>query len=196
MRAHNHIRRLATGLAWRVRCLWAATFARRTSLALLDARKPQRLLIVCLGNICRSPYVAEVLSRKLTGLCEVRSAGFYPLAGRQAPAVLVGVALAMGIDLRMHRSAVVSAVDAAWADAIVLMDRHNWQALRNLGADPDKLIWLGTFDAGGEIPDPYGLPAATMRDVVHRMQRCAEALAREIALRRSSPATQPAQDLE
>lgn len=181
--------RLATAVGWRLRCLGATRAARRASRAVLGGSHLRRLLVVCYGNIYRSPYVAGLLRARLRDLCEVRSSGFHRASGRPSPAELVVIAAAAGIDLSGHRSTTVTASDLAWADAIILMDRHNWQALQQCAADPGKLVWLGTFDGGCEIPDPYGRPESEVRDVMQRVHRCAEALAGEIRARRGSSAT-------
>lgn len=97
------------------------------------------------------------------------------------------MSLQSGVDLRAHRSTIMAAADLQWADAIVLMDRHNWQALRKLGADPGKLVWLGTLDGGAEIADPYSKPEEDARRLMHRVHRCTEALAATILARRNSP---------
>jgi protein-tyrosine-phosphatase len=72
-------------------------------------------------------------------------------------------------------------VDVAWADAIVLMDRHNWLALEAMRVDPAKLVWAGVL-AGGpvEIPDPYGLPEPEAERILARLERAASELARGI----------------
>jgi len=179
---------LASAAAWRLRCLLAAQSAERSSRAVLSTNPLRRLLVVCYGNIYRSPYVAGLLRARLGGMCEVRSSGFHPVSGRRSPAEVVAIGAACAIELSGHRSARISADDLAWADAIILMDRHNWQALRKLAADPHKLIWLGSFDGGGEIPDPYGLSQPEVREAMQRVHRCAEALVRAIRARRASAA--------
>jgi len=182
------ISRLASAAAWRLRCFLAAQSAERSSRAVLGTNPLRRLLVVCYGNIYRSPYVAGLLRARLGSMCEVRSCGFHPVSGRPSPAEVVAIGAARGIDLSGHRSAKVSADDLAWADAIILMDRHNWHALRKLAVDPDKLVWLGSLDGGGEVRDPYGLPQPEVREAMQRVHRCAEALVRTIRARRASPA--------
>ena len=183
----NWIRRAASAIAWRIRCRLAALTAGRHSRAVLEAGRPHRLLVVCYGNIYRSPYAARLLGDRLGPVCQVRSRGFHRVADRPSPQAHVEMSLESGVDLRTHRSAILAAADLQWADAIMLMDRHNWQALRKLGADPEKLIWLGALDGGAEIADPYGKPDEDARRLMHRVHRCTEALAAAILARRHSP---------
>jgi protein-tyrosine phosphatase len=171
------IPRLASAMTWRLRCYRAARAARRTSRAVLSESQLRRLLVVCYGNIYRSPYVAQLLRARLGGLCEVRSSGFHPVTSRHSPPQVVAIGTSAGIDLTGHRSAMVTAADLAWADTIILMDRHNWQALQRLAADPRKLVWLGALDDAGDIPDPYGRSEDRAKEIMHRVHRCADALA-------------------
>jgi protein-tyrosine phosphatase len=185
----NLIRRAASAIAWRIRCWWAALGAVRHSRAVLDAGAPAKLVVVCYGNIYRSPYAARLLGDRLGPAFQVRSTGFHAAADRPSLPAHVEMSLKSGVDLRAHRSTIITLDDIQWADAIVLMDRHNWQALRQRGADPARLIWLGAFDGGGEIPDPYGLSSDDALRIMHRVHRCTEALATAILARRTSPAS-------
>ncbi len=141
------------------------------------ARPVRRVLVMCYGNIYRSPFVAEALRQALPGRLEVRSAGFHAKTGRPSPEAHVRMSQSVGVDLSAHRSSLVSAEDLAWADLIVFMDRHNWARLRDLQAPADKLLWLGGLMPGDvEIPDPYGLSPEAARVVVDRLAGCTAAL--------------------
>jgi protein-tyrosine-phosphatase len=146
------------------------------------------MLVVCHGNIYRSPYAAQLLGNRLGPKFQVRSAGFHRVPDRPSPPAHVQTSLLSGVDLRSHRSAIVTAADLVWADAIILMDRHNWQALRKFGADPARLIWLGVFEGDAEIPDPYGLPPDDLRRIMHRVHQCTGKLAAAILARGHSAA--------
>jgi protein-tyrosine phosphatase len=142
------------------------------------AKPIRRVLVMCYGNIYRSPFVAESLRQALPGALEVRSAGFHAKIGRPSPEAHVRMSQSVGVDLSSHRSSLVSADDLAWADLIVIMDRHNWARLRDLQAPADKLLWLGGLMPGDvEIPDPYGLSPEAARAVVDRLAACTTSLA-------------------
>lgn len=159
----------------------ATATARRCSVARLRGRPIRRLLVVCHGNIYRSAFVGQYLLQHLSALVSVRSGGFHPVAGRLAPERHVSYSRRYGVDLREHRSAVVGPHDVEWADAIVLMDSRNWQALMNLRAPRDRLIWLGVLDGVGvEIPDPDRLSDDDAAAVVDRLHRCTTLLVTRI----------------
>ena len=90
-----------------------------------------------------------------------------------------------GVSLDVHRSSIVGADDLSWADLIVLMDRHNWAALDELGADSRKLVWLGALTQGPlEVPDPYALEDGEAERVIVRMRDATERLASKIRFAR------------
>jgi protein-tyrosine phosphatase len=154
------------------------TTARRDSLARLDRAGIRRVLVVCYGNIYRSAFVGADLAQRSIPQIEIRSAGLHPVAGRSSPSRHVEMSLRYGVELADHRSAVLASEDLAWADLIVLMDRHNWQSLVERGAARERMVWLGALDGGGiEITDPYKLDAAGAERIVERLAICSEQLA-------------------
>lgn len=172
------VQKIVGALLWRWRCWFAVKSCRHDSLRRLHNGPIKRLLVVCYGNIYRSAYVGVALRGTVGSSIEIRSAGFHPKVGRESPERLQRLALANRIDLAGHRSSRVEAADIQWADAILLMDRHNWQDLIRMGARRDCLIWLGALDGGPpEVPDPYNLDDAATQAVVARMQQCSLRLA-------------------
>jgi protein-tyrosine phosphatase len=167
----------ALTLRWRHRRALAG--ARAATARRLAAGPMRRVLVICYGNICRSAFVHVYLrERHADANLELRSAGFHAREGRETPAGHRAlIREACGVDMSAHRSVRVSEADLAWADTIVLMDRANWEHLRQAGAAPEKLVWLGALDDGPlEIEDPYSLPEPAARSVFLRLSRCATRL--------------------
>lgn len=126
-----------------------------------------RILVVCMGNICRSPTASAVLQgevqrRGLARTVQVDSAGTY--AGHQGEkadkrAIQVAVAAGYG-QIHQERARRVQAQDYERCDLILAMDRDN---LANLQDDcpPEHRHKLHLFldyagvEEGGEVPDPY-----------------------------------------
>src|SRR5258705_1490486 len=79
-------------------------FRRRKALAVLRGRaRPRTLLVVCYGNICRSPFAPALLARELTPLgVDVRSGGFISL-NRSAPSHRLAAAQRHGEELTHAR---------------------------------------------------------------------------------------------
>src|SRR3989338_1102482 len=135
--------------------------AKQKTLRFLKKKTPQKLLILCYGNICRSPFVAKYLKARLEKeSCIIRSSGFHPIMGRKTPEIICNAAKARGVDLTSHESTVIDHDLIKWADGIVIMDYENWQLLREYEKSMlHKVIWLGAMMDGAvsiEIADPYG----------------------------------------
>ena len=141
----------------------------------------KRVLVICYGNIYRSPFAGTYLRERLAPDVEVRTSGFHRTVGRSSPPRHVAMSRERNVDLSAHRSSRVSPEDLQWADIVVLMDRHNWGALDDLGADPAKLVWLGAFGNGDlEVADPYELDDAHAQRVLTQMEQACGELASRI----------------
>lgn len=130
-----------------------------------------KVLMVCLGNICRSPTAHGVLAHRiaqlgLEHLIEVDSAGTSAWHIDEAPdARSQAVAKKRGYDLSEQRGRQVSPEDFESFDFILAMDRENLHNLRRIcpaGFSGHLGLFLdfGTGGQGLEVPDPYhGGPA-------------------------------------
>jgi protein-tyrosine phosphatase len=151
----------------RVALLRARSDTRRN----LSGRRIDSILVICHGNIYRSPFVEALVRQSPLRPGAIRSAGFHPVGGRHSPQRHQDMSREFGVALQEHVSSVVSSDDLQRADIIVLMDRYNWVRLRKLGAQPQKLVWIGALTSGPvEIPDPYHLDDAAARKVLARLQ--------------------------
>lgn len=130
-----------------------------------DAAAETRLLLVCLGNICRSPAGEAVMRARAeaAGLpIAVDSAGTGDWhAGEPPDRRMQAAARARGLDLSTLRARQVRAEDFHAFDLILAMDRANLAALRRLrpdGARAELALVLDHAPEPGpaEVPDPYG----------------------------------------
>ena len=175
------IARIYNALRRRLRARKALAVAREASHRRVQQGGVKRVLVVCYGNIYRSPFCGACLRQQLPADIEVRTSGFHRVTGRPSPPRPVTMSQSRKIDLSEHRSSRVTAEDVQWADIVVLMDRHNWGALDDLGADHSKLVWLGAFGSGAvEIPDPYELDDVRAQRVLDQMEQASRALAASI----------------
>jgi glycosyltransferase involved in cell wall biosynthesis/protein-tyrosine-phosphatase len=87
-------------------------------------RAANRLLVVCHGNIIRSPYAAALLQRELAGRTSVtiRSAGLAAMAGRASHPHAIALAGEASLDLSHHAASPLSAEAVQDADVIFVMD--------------------------------------------------------------------------
>jgi protein-tyrosine phosphatase len=157
---------------------------RRRALASLAGIDVDRVLFVCLGNVCRSPY-AEHRFRALLedrGLESpaVGSAGFIG-PGRAAPAPALATAERRGLDLGTHRSRVLDEGMAAESGLIVLVDAAHARRLRALPAARHvRHVVLGDLDPETPrtrtIRDPWGEDPLVFQRVFTRLDRCLRVL--------------------
>jgi protein-tyrosine-phosphatase len=162
--------------------------ARRRAAAISSVRKrgwPNTVLVVCHGNICRSPYAAAILHRELAPVgVNIESAGFIG-PGRASPLAARREAAEHGLDLEAHRSRVLNPDLVGRASLVITMDTRQASAVAELyGKLPRDIFVLGDFDpASGEtrtIQDPIDQPAEVYRRVYTRIDRCALVLAQTI----------------
>lgn len=141
----------------------------------------RNVLVLCYGNICRSPVVAKLLQRTLPGI-NVESSGFHPRAQRPSPATWsTMVAESLDVDLHDHRSQTIDAHGIARADLILVMDSANWRTLSRHFPDAlPKAVLLGVAaesEDGIEIRDPYDEDVIGMRLIAAQLGRACTSLA-------------------
>lgn len=83
----------------------------------------QRILTLCIGNICRSPLAEALLARELPDRV-VWSAGLSALVGAPADPLSILLAAEQGLDLRAHRAQQVNSQMCQRADLILVMEQH------------------------------------------------------------------------
>jgi len=117
------------------------------------------ILVVCVGNICRSPMGEGLLIQalKLAGMdaVQVRSAGLNALVGHQADRVVNRLMLEHGIDVSAHRGRQLSLDMLRWADLVLVMEEAQKRSVISWDASARGKVYRigewGKFD----VPDPY-----------------------------------------
>lgn len=147
-------------------------------------QRPRKILVLCYGNICRSPYAERLLRECLPfGSIEIRSAGFYPEPGRHSPESFVEMVSPRGIDLKNHRSVLADTDLLEWADILLIMDRINWKQVRSQRKKYlSKTVWLGSFgpeEFPVEIDDPYCKPPERMQAILDHLDGACLGFARD-----------------
>ncbi len=121
---------------------------------------PQRILFVCLGNICRSP-AAEGVFRDLAPEVQTDSAGTSGWHLGQPPYEAMQLALrARGLDISDLRARQFNRSDFDRFDLIIVMDEENQaevEALRTSGNQTPVRLFTdyAKRDGADHVPDPY-----------------------------------------
>ena len=152
-----------------------------------------RILIVCMGNICRSPMAEGLLRHKLDGAglsqrVRLDSAGIGPWhADRPPDSRAIAVCRENGIEIGDLRGRQITTQDFSVHDWVLCADRQN---LRDLHAIAPKharpriellLAWAG-LGAKAEIPDPYTGTLEDFRKVYALLDRATDAALEKLKL--------------
>ncbi len=121
-----------------------------------------KILMVCLGNICRSPLAEGILKAKLPqGNFFVDSAGTSGFHSGELPDPRsIDVARKHGINITDQRSRQFTVSDFDEFDIIFAMDSSNYQNIINLARNEKdilkvKLILNELENSTKDVPDPY-----------------------------------------
>ncbi|MDG1023390.1 MAG: low molecular weight phosphotyrosine protein phosphatase [Flavobacteriaceae bacterium] len=117
-----------------------------------------KILMVCLGNICRSPLAQGILESKVKDLnIEVDSAGTaaYHIGNSPDPRS-INVAKKYGIDISHQKARQFSQSDFSAFSHIFAMDRSNYENIlsKTTSTEDHKKVNLILKDQN-EVPDPY-----------------------------------------
>lgn len=129
---------------------------------LMDERK-NRVLFVCLGNICRSPLAEVVVcevarSRRLDDYhFESAGTGSWHVGGPADPRS-AAKAREYGLDLSSHSAQQITSRNIAGWDWFIAMDRENKSDLLRMGVPESRLLMMRQFETDRNVPnvpDPY-----------------------------------------
>jgi protein-tyrosine phosphatase len=123
-----------------------------------------RLVFVCSGNICRSPYAQEVARRH--GLAAV-SCGTHTNNGLPANSSAIQAAGQRGVDLAGHRTTRWEDLEIEKGDVILAMQlQHALAVLPRARAVASRVVMFSSLlPAFTSIHDPYGKPLEEFRRV-------------------------------
>ncbi|MDW2075384.1 low molecular weight phosphotyrosine protein phosphatase [Vibrio sp. 1863] len=118
-----------------------------------------KILVVCVGNICRSPFGEHALKQRLPSK-QVDSAGLGAeksgLVGKPADPMAVEVSDGLGMDLSGHQSQQLTSSLCAQYDLILVMEKGHIEALTEIAPEArGKTMLFGEWIGKKDIPDPY-----------------------------------------
>jgi protein-tyrosine phosphatase len=115
-----------------------------------------RILMVCLGNICRSPLAEGILRAKLSSQHEVDSAGTAAYhVGNPPDHRSIAVAQQRGIDISHLKARKFHESDFDTFDFIFVMDQNNFTDILQMAASASQREKVQLLRVNAEVPDPY-----------------------------------------
>ena len=147
-----------------------------------------KILMVCLGNICRSPLAEGILSSKGKHLnIEVDSAGTAGYhVGKQPDIRSIEIANKYAIDLNQQRARQFSRADFDEFDVIYAMDTNNYAHLISLTSSEKERNKIRMIlneinpNAYQSVPDPYYGGDNGFQDVYNMLDKACDKIIQDI----------------
>ncbi|EIY4898122.1 TPA: protein tyrosine phosphatase [Klebsiella variicola subsp. variicola] len=113
------------------------------------------ILVVCTGNICRSPIGERFLRRALPNK-KIDSAGTGALVGYDADNSAIKIAAQNGLSLEDHKGQQFTSSLARQYDLILVMEKSHIEQICRIAPEVrGKTMLFGQWLGHRDIPDPY-----------------------------------------
>ncbi|ORJ63402.1 polysaccharide deacetylase family protein [Geothermobacter hydrogeniphilus] len=142
----------------------------------IDPGRIKRLVFVCRGNVCRSPYAEKVAQR--LGFPAV-SCGTEVLHSSPAEQMAVRAALMRGEDLSEHMSKSIFDNNFQYTDCLIVMDPSQIQVAQKVADRVNcqvSLLGMWNIQKTPEIYDPYGRSIESFNECFMFISNCIDKL--------------------
>lgn len=137
------------------------------------------ILVICEGNICRSPMAQGLLAAALPAM-QVRSAGLGALVGSPADGTAVQLMRERGIDISAHRATQINRAMCLESDIVLVMDPEQRTRVESLYPQArGRVFRIGEYTKR-DIPDPYRQPEQAFRAALSLIDEGAQEWLRRI----------------
>lgn len=143
-----------------------------------------KILVVCVGNICRSPTGERAL-QKLLPEKHIASAGIAAeksgLVGKSADNMATELAAENGVDLTGHQAQQLTSSLCAQYDLILVMEKGHMEALTSIAPEArGKTMLFGQWIGQQDIPDPFRQSREAFEHAYQLIEKSAEAWAKKL----------------
>jgi len=148
------------------------------------------ILMVCLGNICRSPLAEGIMKEKLKayglqGIVDSAGTSSYH-SGESPDRRSIEIALKNGFDISGQRAREFSPEDFENFDVIFAMDRENYHNLLEMARNQshrqkvELILNRVETEKNLEVPDPYYGNFADFEKVYNLLNKSCEVIAQSL----------------
>lgn len=147
---------------------------------------PYRILVVCTGNVCRSPmaegFIKTLVEREGLDHVEVSSAGTHAPEGCTPSTFAVESAAELGVDIRGYHATYLEGRHVEEANLVLVMEKNHLEHVRRKwpkeSAGKIRLFrtWHPVSPSEEDITDPIGASREFYRGVARLLWECSEGL--------------------
>ncbi|ASK26862.1 low molecular weight protein-tyrosine-phosphatase [Neisseria chenwenguii] len=141
----------------------------------------QNILVVCLGNICRSPTAERILQKKLPRH-RISSAGLKALVGKDADFQAIKTALKHGVVVAGHTARQLTPDMCDAADLILVMEPEQIDMVADIKPSArSKTILFAQWLPRKTVPDPYKQSNEVFEAVYRQLEEAADTWVRKLS---------------
>lgn len=142
----------------------------------------KRILVVCVGNICRSPTAEHLLRQRLAGSdIQVSSAGLGALVDKPIESHALAILQQHGEQPHEHSARQLTSSLLRESDLVLVMEKRHLQGVSQIAPESrGKTFLLGKWQDDREIPDPYRQSTAVFEHAYALIEQGVDAWAKRI----------------